>query len=299
MSKTVLVGVDEHPTARDAVALATALAAATDDDLVVAHVYPLDPIAGGRAPVSPVSDPFREEALEIVDGVIADAATRARALAVAARSIAHGLHSAATDEGAELIVVGPSHRSPIGRATLGTNATRVVHGAPCAVAVGTRGLALHGLHATSIAVALDGSEESADALAFARRLAAGTGAQLRLVAVLPPQLAQWGRYRYVPDEADYAARARTEAQRVLAAARDGEGTEIREGHVAAALVEVSHEADLLVVGSRSYGPTRRVLLGSVSDAVIRNASCPVVVMPRSARAQDAPAAVAPPSVATT
>ena len=38
--------------------------------------------------------------------------------------------------------------------------------------------------------------------------------------------------------------------------------------------------DLLVCGSRAYGPARHVLLGSVTHAVIRDASCPVVVVPR-------------------
>jgi hypothetical protein len=39
---------------------------------------------------------------------------------------------------------------------------------------------------------------------------------------------------------------------------------------------------LLVCGSRARGPLRRVMLGSVSTAVIRSAACPVVVVPRRA-----------------
>jgi nucleotide-binding universal stress UspA family protein len=38
------------------------------------------------------------------------------------------------------------------------------------------------------------------------------------------------------------------------------------------------------MGSRGYGPLRRVLLGSVSSHVMRHAHCPVVVVPRSASA---------------
>jgi nucleotide-binding universal stress UspA family protein len=41
-----------------------------------------------------------------------------------------------------------------------------------------------------------------------------------------------------------------------------------------------HDTDLLVCGSRSYGPVRRVLLGSVSAALVRQASVPVLVVPR-------------------
>jgi nucleotide-binding universal stress UspA family protein len=38
--------------------------------------------------------------------------------------------------------------------------------------------------------------------------------------------------------------------------------------------------DLLVCGSRGYGPVRRVLLGTVSSALLRQASVPVLVVPR-------------------
>ena len=43
-----------------------------------------------------------------------------------------------------------------------------------------------------------------------------------------------------------------------------------------------HEVDLLVCGSRGYGPVRRVLLGGVLRKLIRRAACPVVVVPRGA-----------------
>jgi nucleotide-binding universal stress UspA family protein len=38
--------------------------------------------------------------------------------------------------------------------------------------------------------------------------------------------------------------------------------------------------DLLVLGSRGFGPVMRLLIGSVSSHVIRQASCPVLVVPR-------------------
>jgi nucleotide-binding universal stress UspA family protein len=52
------------------------------------------------------------------------------------------------------------------------------------------------------------------------------------------------------------------------------------GDPARELVEHSRELDLLVVGSRRYGPLRAVLLGGVSGRVVRSAACPVVVVPR-------------------
>jgi nucleotide-binding universal stress UspA family protein len=41
------------------------------------------------------------------------------------------------------------------------------------------------------------------------------------------------------------------------------------------------DADVLVCGSRGYGPARRVLLGGVSSRLLRHARLPVIVVPRT------------------
>ena len=47
----------------------------------------------------------------------------------------------------------------------------------------------------------------------------------------------------------------------------------------------SEHLDLLVMGSRAYGPAHAVLLGGVSRRVIAGAACPVVVLPRGTAAR--------------
>jgi nucleotide-binding universal stress UspA family protein len=56
-------------------------------------------------------------------------------------------------------------------------------------------------------------------------------------------------------------------------------TVVEDRHPAEALVELSADADLLVVGSRGRGGFSELLLGSVSHAAVLHASCPVVVVP--------------------
>lgn len=53
--------------------------------------------------------------------------------------------------------------------------------------------------------------------------------------------------------------------------------------VASERVDRSHDLDILVIGSRGYGPLHAVLLGGVSGRVIRDAACPVIVVPRGAK----------------
>ena len=57
---------------------------------------------------------------------------------------------------------------------------------------------------------------------------------------------------------------------------------VLSGDPAEELARQSREFDLLVLGSRGYGPVRRVFLGGVAHGVVKSAACPVVVMPRSA-----------------
>ena len=53
-----------------------------------------------------------------------------------------------------------------------------------------------------------------------------------------------------------------------------------DGDVAAVLGHEARQLDLLVLGSRGYGPVRAVLLGTVSSAVVRSIERPVVIVPR-------------------
>ncbi len=65
-------------------------------------------------------------------------------------------------------------------------------------------------------------------------------------------------------------------------------TQVLEGHPGQALCQLADEVDAaaLVIGTRGRGGFKRALLGSVSDHVVRNASCPVIVVNAAAAPTD-------------
>ena len=72
---------------------------------------------------------------------------------------------------------------------------------------------------------------------------------------------------------------------------DVQRTVVEDRNPAEALVELSVDADMLVVGSRGRGGFTSLLLGSVSHAAVLHALCPVVVIPPGAEDRKAAAPV--------
>ncbi len=215
----------------------------------------------------------------------------------ASSSPSRGLHDTAVSEQADLVVVGSSHRGPLGRVLLGSVGERLLSGGPCAVAVVPRGYAAHGPHTFAvIAVAFDGSPEARVTLHAAHDLATRTGAALRAVMVVEPPAALPGQFVPLPgleplvtiERADALRRQEQAATNVLDAAvcALGSGVAVEQqvlfgNDPAASILDVAGaDVDLLVLGSRAYGPVRRALVGSVSSTVVRHSPCPVLVTPR-------------------
>ena len=114
-------------------------------------------------------------------------------------SPARALHDTATSARADLIVVGSSHRGPVGRVLLGSVAERLLSGAPCAVAIAPRGYAgRQSRRLQRIVVAFDGSPEAHLALSTACALAGRTRGSVRALTVIEPPPAGPDRARTVP-----------------------------------------------------------------------------------------------------
>ena len=191
------------------------------------------------------------------------------------------INDLAEREGITTIVVGSPHRGPIGRALIGSVATGLLHGAPCAVITAPRGYA-DAEHETfgTIAVAYDGTAESKLALTEGQRLTRACGGALRVLTVSSPPIVLPGSAGYAPAQPPDAEKINREAVESTAAEIEVEGR-VLGGPAAPTLAEACEDGvDLLIVGSRHYGPLRRALLGSVSRQLIHAAPCPVLVMPR-------------------
>lgn len=143
-----------------------------------------------------------------------------------------------------------------------------------------------------VVVGVDGSAPARAALEFAYRDAARRRAPLWVVAAYsPPEYTQiWLEAGAAVDEGDrdeVTARIRRVAQEMADGVRvdlSGEPAPasvqvvVAAGLPARTLIELSADADLLVVGSRGHGGFARMMLGSVSLQSVLHAQCPVTVV---------------------
>jgi nucleotide-binding universal stress UspA family protein len=99
----------------------------------------------------------------------------------------------------------------------------------------------------------------------------------------------------------YSVQRRERAERIIEPARERVPAEVfgaarlLTGHAGPMLAQASSDVDLLVRGSRGYGPLRAVLLGGVSSELARSSACPLLVVPRGSVG----AFAAQPAIATT
>jgi len=139
-----------------------------------------------------------------------------------------------------------------------------------------------------IVVGVDQSEGAKEALRFALEEAKLRHARLRVVhAWQYGTIGAAGAESFYPavgadlsEVREAAGQALEQTLRETLADTDSVEVERRlvEGRPAGVLVDESHDADLLVVGSRGHGGFTELLLGSVSQQVSHHAACPVVIV---------------------
>jgi nucleotide-binding universal stress UspA family protein len=142
---------------------------------------------------------------------------------------------------------------------------------------------------SGIVVGVDGSDHSHRALIWAMRQAALQHVPLTVLTVRPDPVRPatgiyWGVHSY-PEDSHNPEVARKAIGEIVEQARNEIGemppqvtVSVVTGDPAEELINASHDADLVVVGSRGSGGFASLLMGSVSSKVTHHAACPVVVI---------------------
>lgn len=196
----------------------------------------------------------------------------------------------------DLVVMGTQGRRGLRRMLMGSVAEEVVRSAPCPV-ITVSGQEAREAHrpVRRIVAPVDFSDHAALAARHAAALAEAYAAELDLLHVLDAATVPTGsapRLVLIGVSADEMRGRAREALAQLAAALRAEfpglheiGVHARLGQPARDVVGFAEEreADLVVVGSRGQTGMTRLLTGSVAEAVIRSAPCPVLTVKRSGR----------------
>lgn len=292
MFRTIIVGVDGREGGRDALALATTLQGLFSSEVIAVHAFP-DSFFVGHGADAGLHEELSSKAKAVLRDELAKADSDATPIVVADSSPARVLHTTAEHHHADLIVVGSDHHGPVGRVLPGDVTASTLHAAPCAVAVAPRSYADADHRIRTVGVAYNGAAEAELALTAAVELVHATGAKADVTYVQTPFAIPTG---WTP----YAAMANVEIQRDMreeATRQVSEATarfeqdgfpavgQTPDGLAHEGLAELSRRADVVLIGSRGYGPLRRLLLGSTSSKLVRDASCPVIAVPRGSEEQ--------------
>lgn len=282
----IVVGVDGSPQAQVALEWAAAEASHMRRPLRIVHgfIWPLMGVPLGPAPGGPSHGGLQAEA----ERLLADAETHARSTApdvdVTSRLVTGAATRVLLDQAldAELVVVGNRGLGGFLGLLVGSVGVEVAAHAPCPVVIVRARPADAPQPSTgSVVVGVDGSDASNLAVGFAFRAASHWGRGITAVHAreapepLDPALMK------AADEIEEAER------RLLEESLDRERqrfpdvdvrSKVVNAHPGRALVEESADAELVVVGSRGRGGFTGLLLGSVSQAVVHHARCPVAVV---------------------
>jgi nucleotide-binding universal stress UspA family protein len=276
MFTNVFVGVDGRQGGRDAIALARQLA--SDGAIItLAHLHGSNWLLPRGAELASLA---AEESQRLLSSERETAGIDAQLMSGPQASPGRGLHEMADRYHADLLVVGSSRHALLGRALVGDDTRAALNGAPCAVAVAPRGYAETCDGFRAIGVGYDGSPQARAALNAARTLAGRGGAEVKALWVVSPEdvrdacplPAYWQQATDTLIEQHREELERLEGVDGVAAC----------GGPREELSRFAQEVDLLIIGSRDYGPVYRVFHGTTSTYLASHLACPLVQLPRVA-----------------
>lgn len=284
--RSILVGTDLTPRSDVPLRAAAAIAELTGARLHILHAFELEALPADAAR-EPATFPERvASARRALDEQIRRVVPST--LSVASRLVEiylphKALLAQARRVSADVIVLGRREERNLSGRLLGTTADRVVResGVPCLVVADDFTLPLR-----DVVAPLDPLKPAGEVARIAMRWAAGLGAgteeepgtELHLLSILPStalaavqadEVSAMAALDSAVGEADIPAHVQTVA------------TVRREDSPAIGILEYADEvdADLIALGTRAPGKVSRALIGSVSSAVTREATAPVLLIP--------------------
>ncbi|WP_121251442.1 universal stress protein [Nocardioides ferulae] len=285
----VVVGVDGSSGSRHALEWAAAQAQLENRPLVLVHALGVLPLVGSAWMDRAGIDHGRliEEERAAGHSVLAEAAAQVLAgrpdLAVhqVLRQVDAREALLGVADDAALLAVGSRGRGPVASLLLGSVSVAVSKHAPCPVVVVRP---TDGAERRGVVVGTDGTERSAPAVEFAFRVADARGVPLTVLHCFWDAVAVVeGTLDVADDETDCDDMRAMLAQAVAGHRERHPDVELRlqltRGFADQRLLEASHDAELVVVGSHPRKVLQQIVYGSLTPAVVEHARCPVAVVP--------------------
>ena len=279
----IAAGADGSDEGKDAVALAAGLASLTGAGLSLVNVFPttLFPTAGTDDRAT-----LRKQADESLRSDRDELAPDAIIHSVADLSVSRALMHFAQETHVEIVVIGSSRDAPPGRARIGRRGRQLLHDMPFALALAPRGSRTRKFELGRVGLGNDGGLEAKVAQDVAIELCRAASGTLVIKSVIDdsyPILAGAAPAALPEYEAGWEyQRSQAQSELEQQATQLDVPTEISSvlGDPGRELRSLSDDVDLIVVGSRRWGPIARVVTGGVGETLVADAGCPVVIVPR-------------------
>lgn len=281
----IVVPLDESSLAEEALPWAAIIARATGDSLHLVSVWTYDEAIWARAKLDPDAElPEIRDALQAyLDEIAARPNLEGIAVTTEVRvgDVAEQLENVASEGDSTLLVITSHGRGGLKRWMQGSVASELAQNTPIPLLVDRAGGVAPGL--SRLLVTLDGSETAELALPYARSLARAAGAEVHLLRVYNP----YAEFAVTPmgpagDLGDLANKLYESAELYMqGVAEAGETYDVRSGRPLDVIIEYAQEksCEVIVMATHGRGGIIRLALGSTSDAVMRAADRPVLLVP--------------------